>query len=614
MTVTVITPLDRTSPTFKTEVDALFMTKIPLLSSELSTLQADVYENQLIATGAASDAMTAAAAAVPAATTAVAAKDISVALKPIQSPTPPSFPIAGSQWTDSNTGRHYIYYVDDSSQWVEVGAGIVDNPTQTLGQLAEADGGILMGYQSDAIGSTKTNAKKKLDEFTSVEDFFIAGEVDAAPMFNRAAMCGKKTIRAVGRTYALGSVPVDIQSGQSWELKGSTFTMSGTTAIIFRASGVDDWSITGPFKIIGDGMTEGSAAGVYVVGCNRGRIENPGMEKIKGWGIKIDPGTPSGSSRGDQVQIVAPQIHKCYFGIANTAGTGAEYCTIMAPMISGCEFPVVIYAGNTSILGGNIVDNVNGLYVGPGVIDGHGICSGVNINHNTNYNVHIVDVTYGFTLSCCHMFGDSSSTGFVWITNSKGININGGILASPVLVDGTSAFSAIRGAMIPGTLSDSMTTATRQKLFITDCFKPNGGAWELNDPAPVAVAAGRGTSAQSVSAGDITLIFNGETLDNRGAYDASTGIFTAPMAGTYQMTANCTFLGTGLSDSYIAFKKNGTTLNFALASFSSTLLIASGGVVVDCVAGDTLIVTSTITGTSPTLATGTSNMSIRMLA
>lgn len=50
------------------------------------------------------------------------------------SPTPPSDPQPGFEWTDSNSGIKYTYLNDgDSSQWVELGGNVSFGPTGPTG-------------------------------------------------------------------------------------------------------------------------------------------------------------------------------------------------------------------------------------------------------------------------------------------------------------------------------------------------------------------------------------------------------------------------------------------------------------------------------------------------
>ena len=55
----------------------------------------------------------------------------------------------------------------------------------------------------------------------------------------------------------------------------------------------------------------------------------------------------------------------------------------------------------------------------------------------------------------------------------------------------------------------------------------------------VVVAASRITSAQTITSGtETTIVFNNKKIDTHGAYNTSTGVFTAPFAGIYTITSN----------------------------------------------------------------------------
>jgi len=58
MTIATLPSLDRTSPTFKTDVDTFFATQLPTFSTDINALQVDVSAKQAIATNAANTATT----------------------------------------------------------------------------------------------------------------------------------------------------------------------------------------------------------------------------------------------------------------------------------------------------------------------------------------------------------------------------------------------------------------------------------------------------------------------------------------------------------------------------------------------------------------------------
>src|SRR5690606_31933319 len=95
---------------------------------------------------------------------------------------------------------------------------------------------------------------------------------------------------------------------------------------------------------------------------------------------------------------------------------------------TSCNTGAMILGGNTTLTGGNLVDNVTGLYLGGsyGQNNSHGIINGVNINHNTNLNLYAQNVENGESIIGCHFYG--TTTNNIRIENSKGILFDGCII------------------------------------------------------------------------------------------------------------------------------------------------------------------------------------------
>ena len=495
--------------------------------------------------------------------------------------------------------------------WDALGKNLTNLPASagtSLIDLAASSGSSLVGYTPAGAGAVATTVQEKLRESVSVEDFFIAAEADAAPMLNRAGSSGAKTIRAVGRTYALGSVPVAIQSGQVWNLTGSTFTTASSTATLFYANTVDDWAMIGPFTIDGTLIALGTAKGISIIGCNRYRIENPTIKNMKGWGLYVDGGTPSGTYRGDQGHIVNPQLYACYYGMEFLVG--AEYCTVTVPMISGCAVGAIAPAGNVIIQGGNIVDNTDGLKLTGGANHAHGLINGVNINHNVQYNLICDGVTNGETFTGCHFYSNGAGSGAIYFKNSKGIVLDGGHLDCYVYNDddGTGGYNYISGMYCPGSYGDVMildTGAGKDKLVVQRCT--GAGAYasgiSINDPGSVYAHATRAAAATQAIVGHMALIWptvagNG---NRRLAYNATTGAFTVPtgMAGQYRITAPLYFSGTTLvaANSYSELLINGAVKGvYLLVAYGTTMMTATVSAEMHLSAGDVVAIKTTIDG------------------
>ena len=444
------------------------------------------------------------------------------------------------------------------------------------------------------------------------------GTVNDLAAFQLAAASGFKTVFVPQGTYLLGTGSISVANGQTWYFLGSTLIQSGTSAITFNCSTIDDWALIGPCVITGSGNASGTSAAVYVVGCNRFRVEDITAKSISGWGFKQDPGSPSGTSRGDQGQYTNIQSLSCYYGFENAPGTGAEYCTLIAPMISLCTYGMVVAAGNTTVCGGNVVDNTNGIYVGAGTNHAHGIISGVNINHNVNYNIRAVNVTNGMTFTGCHIY-NTVADGKILIENSAGIDINNGTIDAPIQCDtgANIGFNSITNNHIPGTAVAISGTAAKY-LILKSNWQSNRAAWPTNDKARLFIKAIRSTTAQNIASVPTVLIFNNVLENNRSGltfpapvgstaiYDETTGIFTAPWTGDFKIDVTMTVDATsGLVNSYVAFHKNGgTTVSQApLLAVLGTLGLFNASYTMTLTAGETMNIRSSILGSpvSPTM-------------
>src|SRR5690606_32876808 len=80
---------------------------------------------------------------------------------------------------------------------------------------------------------------------------------------------------------------------------------------------------------------------------------------------------------------------------------------------------------------------------------GHGGFHGVNINHNTQWNLKAENVTNGYTFSGCHFYADSGTTGKIILSNSSGISFDGGIVDAPFEVTG-SGRNMMQGMFVTG--------------------------------------------------------------------------------------------------------------------------------------------------------------------
>lgn len=275
---------------------------------------------------------------------------------------------------------------------------------------------------------------------------------------NVDATASIQTLMDGDNAFLIGTYKVDgtlnIQDGKTYDFSRAIF-ITPNGVVTFHANAVNDWELRSP-KFQGAGKSAsgavGSAIGIKVTGSsNRYIIDAPRAKQFAGTLVKIEGATDLGS-RGDQGRVINLNAFGCDKGFENTAGTSAEYCILQNPMISQCNHGMTISAGNTSVIGGNVVDNVKGLNLVQGANHGHGSVVGLNINHNADYNIQADSVVNGMSFNGCHIYGDTTLKGRIILNNSCGINFNGGIISARIVNNGAvgSLKNASNGVWLTG--------------------------------------------------------------------------------------------------------------------------------------------------------------------
>lgn len=462
------------------------------------------------------------------------------------------------------------------------------------------------------------------------------GTTNMTVAFQAAALSSLQPYAPEGVFLITASIP--LRDNQHWRLDGTRISITGNTKVFTAAAGIDDWSIAGSWSVTGDnddaGSVSGTAAGVYIVDSMRWRVEGFTAKNIKGWGILVDPGS-NNSNRAERGQILAPQAYGCYVGIECTADRGAEYVNIVAPNITRCATGLIASAGNVVVTGGNVVDNVDGIRINAGANHAHGIITGVNVNHNSQFNLRMHNNMNGHTFNGCHWY-----QGSIWLDCCKGVAFEGGIIDCGLLnyKDVDSGLNFIRNAYMPsggtGMKRIAGSNNGHDLLIIENCFgtgaitDATGGVdsisgLTINDVSRMHVYALRSpTVNQSLTSGVAAdLLFPTEQFDRRLAYDPSTGIITIPagQSGNYRLKANCLFGGTAMSatGTFIDVQVNGASKRLCLPSiFSTTVLRVLVDEEIYLTAADAVKLRATVVGTTPVFgnATWESFLSIERVA
>jgi hypothetical protein len=102
------------------------------------------------------------------------------------------------------------------------------------------------------------------------------------------------------------------------------------------------------------------------------------------------------------------------------------------------------------------------------------------------------------------------------------------------------------------------------------------------------VSASR-SAAQTITAGGYeTVVFDTEAFDTSAAYDAGTGVFTAPVAGIYRFDATVSISGTAGDSVFGQFIKNGTRASAFRTTLAESIQPETLSLVVSLAATDTI--------------------------
>lgn len=271
-------------------------------------------------------------------------------------------------------------------------------------------------------------------------------------------------------TVAVGSNFATIYS-ENARIRNTT-----TTGHILVLNGRTKVSLIGHLRISGAGSTTaGTAVGLMIYGGNTINISNIDVDNIAGDGLLIKSGPAY--IRGN-----TPVIHDCQFinnynyGFHIAPGTvgGSEYVIFHHNIVANNNYAGYIEAGNVTIDGNNIVDNVNGVTYGIGTgNNAHGIFANNNCNHNTNYNLNLVGINLGLTISNNHFYNASATS---IIITSDGSTHSFGVVFDGGQIDGTVTIDALSQAYMSNMtlLSTYTVTGTPAQIKYENCQTLSG--------------------------------------------------------------------------------------------------------------------------------------------
>lgn len=194
---------------------------------------------------------------------------------------------------------------------------------------------------------------------------------------------------------------------------------------------------------------------------------------------------------------------------------------------------VLLETGNINWSGGTIAGNGGGVHLRHPTAGGnpqHGIFSGTNINHNTDYAVWAEKVAAGHTFSGCHFYNNADqANGRIILDNCRGINIDTGILSTVVeyIDDGHVhvGYNRIANMRCENNAGIEPTGGNfdRSKLYVEDNFKFDG-RWIENDTANINFLRWEGSGTASLTGAtefNLTELIGSIQEDNRGLFDST---------------------------------------------------------------------------------------------
>jgi hypothetical protein len=496
-----------------------------------------------------------------------------------------------------------------------------DGLQYTVQDLADSSnvlkGDALIAVKSSLSGGVARNQHDKNSEFITAADFGAdtTGVIDATSALQ--ALLAATLNPTIQGTFLVSNT-LTLRSNQHITFKNCVLQLApGANKSIFLATNISNWSMSGYCRLKGTlvtGADVGAEVGLEIIDCNEYMVSDLTISTMRQTGILIKHSAGTGPNRGNQGKFNNIALYENRTGLKTDPGSGAEYNVFTNLNAAGNITGLDIAAGNIVVSGGNVVDNTYGVTLNNGANHGHGIFSGVNINHNAGWNLKAISVTYGMTFVGCHFYANTALDSYIWFVDSQQINIHSGHVDCPIYNDGTTGKNSIGYNCFPGTYV-SINGTNKENILLTRNYDRTGCS-VLNDSASTFLFVKRSTTNQALTI-PATLIFNDELSDNRLSYDLATGIFTVPVSGYYNISANIIITGTGISGTgYSELIINATALVFApIITVSSTLASSAINTNLLLAAGDTVRISATsITATNPQLEKTVSNFSISQLS
>lgn len=254
---------------------------------------------------------------------------------------------------------------------------------------------------------------------------------DDTPAFEAAAAVPGASIRVpAGRYLVRGTVQV--LSGQTWTFDNAVIVHS-EKGPAFEAT-ARDWLFQGRCRLEGGGIDAAGNHGLVIHGSRAYRVTGLQCVAFGGIGLHVYESSSLNTIRGERGQFSDLAFNGCDTGIAVEAS--AEYNLFTNTAVAVCNRGIVVTAGNTQFVGGNVVDCLDGIVLKADNNDSHGGFHAFNVNHSGRHSVVATGISNGHTFSGCHFIASSAATGSIYLKDSVGVLIQGGQIDCAVLAEG----------------------------------------------------------------------------------------------------------------------------------------------------------------------------------
>ncbi|MCW0014920.1 hypothetical protein [Rhizobium sp. BT-226] len=298
------------------------------------------------------------------------------------------------------------------------------------------------------------------------------------------AAAGRRLIVEAG-SYVVTS---SLTGADNIEIESNGPVTINTTAdiAILDMTNKTNWMLRGMFRFVGDAtpytaypgsLADTGQKGIKLSACDRylidGMIE---FENINGSGLYAELSAGGWQHKGI---IKGIRAHSCYHGIRYT--NVAEYDQVNDFSIDNCAFAVRVESGNIMFANGKMNFNSVCVSVAAGSNDAHGEFTNCQMNHS-NYAVDANGITFGEVFTGCIALGDQAGGGHgkIRLTNSVGIQWNGGQVGSDIELIGTSRM-ALMNAYIRSGLVSAPSVSGGSTFTAKNNVVDTGGLWTYNN-------------------------------------------------------------------------------------------------------------------------------------